>query len=64
MIFRREHIGFDDDGIEADTNVRKMAYDNMIVIESPIRSPDLIGNKNTNGFNKLKINVGITTITE
>jgi hypothetical protein len=51
-------MGFDEAGIDAETSVRNMAYDNKIVIASDTRSPDSTGKMNTRGFKNAKNIVG------
>ncbi|XP_063404305.1 uncharacterized protein LOC134687778 [Mytilus trossulus] len=63
IIISKTLIGFEEAGIDNWTIVRNIAYDNNIVIASPTRSPDSTGSRNTRGFNKKNIFVGIATIT-
>ena len=63
MIINRKHIGLEEAGIDSATSVKKIAYDNRIVIASEIRSPDSTGSKNTTGLRKHSNMVGRIIIT-
>ena len=62
MIRSKVHIGFEDDGTTFVTNDKNIAYDNIMVIENVIPSPEPVGKKKTKWFIILTRNAGITII--
>jgi hypothetical protein len=47
-------IRFDEAGIASETIVKNMVYESKAVIESPTRSPDSTGRRNTSGLSATK----------
>jgi hypothetical protein len=63
ITIRSAHIGFEEAGIDDDSSVRNIAYENKMVIARPTRSPDSTGSKKTSGFKRANNTVGAITMT-